>query len=190
MEEQAKLSQLQALVDEVAAHFGAKKWEAELIPFCDGGAAFSTSKSRVRFSRLRLDSHALLNLRFQLAVAIGANTLLRRWDLRGLAIAIFFVAMAMAISVPEPTYAQEAIFVPKFLAIFGALVLYGIAGLVAEFVVDARLKSEPFLRKLLEITRDVDRTRDFLVSKKAKPEELAKLDALVREMGLESPKPA
>ncbi|MFN8220129.1 MAG: hypothetical protein U0S12_08390 [Fimbriimonadales bacterium] len=40
---------------------------------------------------------------------------------------------------------------------------------------------------LLEITGDVDKTR-WLLASKAKPEELAKLDALVREMGLESPR--
>ena len=178
------MSQLQALVDEVAEHFGTKKWEAELVPTCEDGAAFSTFLSRVSFSQTRLHTAALPYLRFQLAAEIGADMMVGRRYVREWARKALYIAWLSAFVFPIPEAGGEKFYFPKFLAIVVVAALSGYASAAAESIVDSRSKTERFLRKLLEVTHDVERTRDFLVSKKGTPEELAKFDAMVREMGL------
>lgn len=182
--------QLQAYVDEVAAKFGDKNWQVLPVPSLKDGGLFETSPSIVRFVEPKLASCEPRALRFDLAAKIGEAIVFRRAIQRGICwtIFLFLVPLAVISLLAESFGLVWKATSPKkeVLVTLTTCIVY-----VLPFLWAGRsLKSEAFLCNLLYLTEDAVRTRDYLVSENATPEQLAKFDALVREMGLEAPKPA
>lgn len=182
--------QLQAYVDEVAAKFGEKNWQVLPVPSLKDGRLFETLPSFVRFVEPKLATCEPQALRFDLAAKVGEAIVFRRAIFRGIfwTILPFSLLMAVISLLAEPlglalkaTSPTKEVIVTLTMCILYALPFLWIG---------RSLKTQSFLRNLLYLTEDPVRTREYLVSKKAKPVELAQLDALIREMRLESPKPA
>lgn len=190
MEEQTKLSQLQALVDEVSATFGGKNWKAAMVPSCTDGEPLQIEANTASFSESQLDLTDPSRLRFELAVNMGrqiaANRVLPYKWAKYLPLVALLIFADRERTTTDEAFAFWYYYFPFVVAMLVAL---GVTLGVESWAKNCT-KTEPFLRKLLELTRDVGRTRDYLVAQKGTPEELAKFDALVRELGLNQTQPA
>lgn len=182
--------QLQAYVDEVAAKFGDKNWQVLPVSELNSGQSYAIAPTCVRFVESALDTVDQKALRFDLAAKIGETIVIRHAQKRGIAWSSFIFAGLLVTLLLLTRGAGEELPISSPI---GEIMAFGFVVLIyLGFLAWALrwLRSAAFLGNLLFLTEDPVRTRDYLVSENATPRELAKFDELVRQMGLEAPKPA
>lgn len=186
-----EVDRLQAMVDEIAAAFGLEPHKVKGVKLPVASDPFVWSRREILVSEEGLPSMDLARFRGEVAETYWEISVNRSSPyLKPLQVALFaffFVWLPVMLLKDSLTpiarfWAVTSLFVP------GVLCWIWLFNRHSRWAA-RRLASEPVLRKLLEVTHDVARTRKFLVTQKSTPEELAKFDALVREIGLDSPKP-
>ncbi|MFN8220126.1 MAG: hypothetical protein U0S12_08375 [Fimbriimonadales bacterium] len=180
------VAELQAHVDQRSTNLTKEKWKVKVRRRSKGGIWFDGTSRAVLVSEQWLAKPDLLQFDFDFAV----NRIIKefhpsrlvKWFLGDSLRFVLPIAVAGALleyfRVLPPI--AGTVFIKLFILLeFGCMVLYLIR--LKSFV-----RSEEFLRQLLETTKDVERIRNLLAIQGSTPERFAKFDALVREMGLGS----
>ena len=184
------LAELQAHVDQRSANLTKKKWKVAVGPTQERGFRIDGQKREVFVTEAWLASPDLPPFNFDIALSniVWDYQTTGPWKILGLNTAKIFAPLAMA-----ALYLQSSGALPPwvFSVVLGvSIVLTLIAGARLGVGLWFYTRSEVLVRKLLEATKDVERTRHYLTNHGSTPERLAKFEAIVREMGLESAQPA
>ena len=176
VEEQATLAELQKIADEVSDAFHRPTW---IVAVVDSGigASFGTYRRRITVNRRWLANPDLAKFRFELALSEALRA-------RGLETATFLSFLAVTgiivgffVIVPPRLKDGSPM---AFIAQVGLILLVtsGVKPFLQAYI-RRTLKSEAFLRQLLEATHDPKTIRAYLTEKKAPPEAFAKFETMV-----------
>lgn len=183
------VADLQKIADEITAAYGDKPWRVELN---DNQSEFLTAyggNRSISAGRKWMENPDLRAMRFQVAMQCAVWNFKRRTlyyrietpltlTTAILLLTLFFGAIAKPYLL---RWLLATVFIPRMFS----LAAQG----YADKLVVSESRSEPFMRKLLEVTKDPDSLRDELRNLNAPPEAFHTLDHVIVEMGLETTHP-